>query len=230
MSNWIDQLVDEGSLDGYICPDDINGEPATVVFIYTADEDKLYTHTRKFFAHAGLRSAHRDLAARYAGLDMPHDNEYGDIMGRIAYGTNILERFNDGKNLGLKDPPRSADVLSVWSSKIGFEFLNDCIKKLLSERFINQDTYISIPEHQICKVSEYDFGLTREISPEAQAKAERQAIDHNARGQEKQEQLKKAGVKPKQRPMQLDREGRPDKEALNPGEKWWAMQSESTDI
>lgn len=226
MSDWIDQLVEEGNLPGYVCPDDINGEPSTIVFIYTPDDDKLYTHTRKFESHAGLKSKHQELKNRYHGLEMPHDNEYGDIFGRIAYGSDVLAKLNDSKQLGLTEPPISADILSVWSSKIGFTYLDDCVHKLLSEKFINQNAYISIPDHPICRISEYEYGLAREVSPEAQDVVQRQMIDHNARGQEKQEQLKKAGVKPKPRPMQLGKEGRPEKEALNPGEKWWAMSSE----
>lgn len=136
----------------------------------------------------------------------------GDLLGRIGRGGSFVSFWNE-------DPENySSDNL-----------LQQCLQKLIADGHLKPDAEVSTPTHGTIPMREAMGGAKgRALTPEEQEQMELYKKLHLMRGQEKHDAMKKLGVggggKPHPMTASLDKAG-----LRTPGQRWWAMNSESFD-
>lgn len=207
------RLIAENEND-FISPDDLFNSVAEVSFIY---DGRLFD--------AGGKTAHEDIFLQHAkqfpdryqelSRSWRYNFEKYALLGRIGY---------DGQIRTYKQ------IVSFWNEDDSLydELLRPCLAELESMNFINDDTLVSIPSAGVMSMAQAD---TVNLSRGPTDKRRQQELElmrqlHLMRPEMKKAAMKELGLiggghkPPAQR--ELEKAG-----VIHPGQKWWAMYSES---
>lgn len=226
------RTVDEG-LDRktipYIPPDDlVNSGETYVTFIYTADGQLFAgraggslgltpdaSHQRMVTLRPGLLDRYKKL-----GLNSRGERIGVDLFGRAGYVKSDVSR----ETYQL----RRAVVVSFWNDDQGLydKLLGPCLDALHDGGFVPDAFFVSTPNVDTVPVGDLKLSGPKELSPDERRRLELHQNLHAMRGAEKADAMRELGVGVGGRPHPM--QTAMDKHGLRvPGQKWWAMNSES---
>jgi len=198
----------------FFTPDDIVSSDDEKTFLYTAQEGLYLGKKDEIHPDVANREPYYSNYVKRHGTSPPDRPTNDALVGRVAHFTDILGEYPEHKN---------KHVVAFWngkpSEKMFRTLLPACLKELKSRGLINNNTYIStvftkepIPYSQFLKQGLSDFDASNQDKLDAAPPV------HLLRGNEKRQALLKQGATPKLNPW---------KDHLTPGQKHWAMASES---
>lgn len=138
------------------------------------------------------------------------------LTGRIGLASASYQSFHKAGVAGYIEPEYEGQkIISFWNDDLHDGDLQECIRSIIKHGLATEKDLISTPENYTYRV--FDTNVQKhDLSPEEREKLNiLKDKPHELRGDDKKKALEKLGAKPKTRPLSLD-----------PGEKWWAMQSE----
>ncbi len=211
----------------YINPDVLyNRDHEQKTFIHTTDgltvaEGGGTSHDILIWDHSSGTGKSTALKGRYTDYSRAAALDKGDLVGRS--GTLYTS------SLGVKDRRKTIHVVSFWNTDPAhYALLPSCLEDLKRKRLVNDRTYVSTPLHGVVPIANVMSGAATASRPDDAEKREMEELAkkmHVMRGAEKRDAMKKLGVGGggKPHPMQtaMDYAG-----LRQPGQKWWAMQSE----
>jgi len=133
---------------------------------------------------------------KYVMDDLKELKEKGIKRETVAGRTGFVTCNNTRKN-----------VITFWKCK--HEFMVTCLEYMLNNKLITND-YLYLGDNNAMTVSQLIGGSAFSPPDDSEARAL-----HTMQGQEKNKALKDMGVTSPERPQ-----------GLNPGQKWWALNSE----
>lgn len=202
---------------GEITPDTIYGTDPDKTFIYTANHNLYLANGHR--THGELIEQNKKLALElnellgtditsggqidWSGLRSYIKNKPLGILGR--FGT-ITDRFNHVQK-----------VCAFWNNPALARLVQPCVGKLLKDHLISNNYLISLPG-TIFSYNAEEFLKLPVKNPTASQVIQNNKVQamHLLKGKEKKQALQYAGASPT-----------PRNPSLNPGEKYWALNSEN---
>lgn len=195
----------------WINPDDLLQCQHSKCFLY--QNGKLYIDTRYQRYHADMTT---DFEKDH--IEFEKGGELGDYTGLVGRVAPLQEAMRESFDTMHLDPPQTdAMVVGFWGLKLDLGELESCIQDLLKNGHIGRNAFVSTDIIKTIPITELHSFKTQAMSPEelAQRQAENDAKrqGHLMAGGNK----KGTGLMP----------ARQKSSGENPGERYWAVGSES---